>query len=161
MIGAGGTVALSFSARLTGPTAVPASVSIYRAIPGWNTAAVVSGVVGNAVEGTSAFEARRQATVAANGAGFLPAIAGAVAIVPGVLDFYVTENSTGFPATIGGVTVAANSIFVCVAGGASADIAQAIWTKKNPGCGYTGSTSVTVYDSNSGYSAPLPSYVVK
>lgn len=161
VIGAGGTVALSFSARLTGPTAVPASVSIYRAIPGWNTAAVVSGVVGNAVEGTSAFEARRQATVAANGAGFLPAIAGAVAIVPGVLDFYATENSTGFAATIGGVTVAANSIFVCVAGGASADIAQAIWTKKNPGCGYTGSTSVTVYDSNSGYSAPLPSYVVK
>ena len=98
--------------------------------------------------------------MAANGAGFLPAVAGAVAAVSGVLAYYVTENYTGSPVTVGGVTLAANSLYVCVAGGAQADVAYAIWTKKNPGCGYTGNTTVTVYDTNSGYSPPYPSYSV-
>ncbi len=81
--------------------------------------------------------------------------------VPGVIDAYVTENATGSPVTIGDVTLAAHSLYVCVAGAPLASaIGQAIWTKKNPGCAYNGSTSVTVYDSNSGYSPPYPSYVV-
>jgi hypothetical protein len=155
-----GTITLAFSAVQVGPLAVPASVSIYQAIPGWNTVSVVSGVVGNVVESASAFEARREATIAANGAGFLPAIIGAVAAVPGVLDYYATENYTGSPVTTGGVTLAANSLYVCVAGGAAAAVAQAIWTKKNPGCAYNGNTTVTVYDTNSGYSPPYPSYSV-
>jgi len=159
-IPSGGSITLSFASVPTGPITVPASVSIYRAIPGWNTATVVSGVVGNLVESRAAFEARREATVAANGAGFLPAIAGSIAKLPGVIDWYVTENYTGSPATIGGVTLAANSLYVCVTGGTSASIAQAIWTKKNPGCAYTGNTTVTVYDTNSGYSSPYPSYSV-
>ena len=160
-IGSGGSVTLSFSSQIQAPIPVPGSVTIYQAIPGWDTAMVVSGVVGNLTEDRAAFEARRQATVAANGAGFLPAIGGAVAKVAGVLDYYVTENPTGSPVTTLGVTLAANSLYVCVEGGTSADVAQAIWTKKNPGCSYTGGTSVTVVDSNSGYSYPYPSYVVK
>ena len=159
-IPASGTITLSFAAVNAGPLAVPSSVAIYQSIPGWNTATLVSGVVGNAVESRAAFEMRRQNSVAANGAGFLPAIAGAVAAVSGVLDYYVTENDTGSPVTVGGVTLAANSLYVCVEGGASAAVAQAIWTKKNPGCAYTGNTSVTVYDTNSGYSPPYPSYTV-
>ena len=155
-----GTITLSFASMDMGPIPVPATVAIYQSIPGWNTVAVVSGVLGNVVEGRAAFEARRQATVAANGAGFLPAIAGAVAKVPGVIDYYVTENFTGSPVTVGDVTLVANSLYVCVAGGAAAAVAQAIWTKKNPGCNYTGNTSVTVYDTNSGYSPPYPSYTV-
>ncbi len=159
-IASSGNVTLAFAAQIAGPLAVPAQVAIYQSIPGWNTAAVVSGVVGNVVEGRAAFEARRKASVAANGAGFLPAVAGAVAGVPGVIDYYVTENYTNAAVTTGGVTIAANSLYVCVAGGASAAVAQAIWTKKNPGCGYTGNTTVTVYDTNSGYSPPYPSYPV-
>ena len=156
----GGSITLAFSAVITGPLAVPATVAIYQAIPGWNTVSVVSGVLGDVVESTAAFEALRQATIAANGAGSLPNIAGAVATVPGVIDYYATENYTGSPVTVGGVTLAANSLYVCVAGGAAAAVAQAIWTKKPPGCAYTGNTTVTVYDSNSGYSVPYPSYSV-
>ena len=155
-----GTTVVPFASQTAGPVPVPATVAIYQSVPGWNTVAVASGVVGNLVESTSAFEARRAASVAANGAGFLPAIRGAVAAVSGVLDYYVTENYTGSPVTVGGVTLAANSLYVCVAGGAQADVAYAIWTKKNPGCGYTGNTTVTVYDTNSGYSPPYPSYSV-
>ncbi|MDR3533951.1 MAG: baseplate J/gp47 family protein [Rhodopila sp.] len=155
-----GTMTLSFAAQVPGPLAVPASVSIYQAIPGWNTVSVVSGVVGNNVETRQAFEARRQATVAANAVGTLAAIAGQVAKVPGVIDYYVTENYTSSPVTVGGVTLNANSVYVCVAGGAANDVAMAIWRKKPPGCNYTGNTTVVVTDTNDGYQIPYPSYNV-
>ena len=155
-----GTGTATFAAQVTGPIPVPDAVSIYQAIPGWDTVAVSSGAAGINVESRAAFEARREATVAANGAGFLPTIRGIVLKVPGVLDAYVTENDTASPVTVGGVTLNANSLYVCVAGGASADVAQAIWTKKNPGCAYTGNTTVVVQDTNSGYSPPFPSYSV-
>jgi hypothetical protein len=72
----------------------------------------------------------------------------------------VTENDSASPATIGGVTLAANSIYVAVVGGESAAVAQAIWTKKPPGCAYNGNTTVTVYDTSAGYTSPYPSYAV-
>ena len=159
-IPAGGSITLGFAAMVPGPLPVPGSVSIYQAIPGWNTVSVSSGVVGQNTETRAEFEARRQLSVAANGAGFLPTIQGAVLAVPGVIECYVTENPTGSPVTVQGVSLAAHSLYVCVAGGASADIAQAIWSKKNPGCAYTGNTSVTVYDTSPGYSPPYPSYTV-
>lgn len=159
-IDAGGTVTLSFAAQITGPTAIPAQVGIYQAIPGWNTATVDSGVVGRDVESRADFEFRRAQSVAKNGAGFLPTILGNVLSVSGVIDAYVTENYTGAPVVVGGVTLAANSLYVCVAGGAAQDIGDAIWLKKNPGCAYTGDTSITVQDTNSGYSPPYPEYTV-
>lgn len=155
-----GTITLSFAAAVPGPLAVPASVRIYQSVPGWNTATLVSGVVGGAVESRAAFEARRAASVAANGAGFNPAVLGAILGLAGVIDAYVIDNPLGTTAIVGGVTLNANSLYVCVAGGAAQDIAQTIWVKKNPGCGYTGNTTETVYDSNSGYSPPYPSYPV-
>jgi hypothetical protein len=82
----------------------------------------------------------------------------------------VTENTTtgtitiggtvNGTATIGGVVLLPNSIYVSVAGGSPASVATAIWSKKAPGCGYNGNTTITVFDANSGYNAPLPSYQV-
>ena len=155
-----GYATTSFAAQQTGPIPVPATVTIYQSVPNWNTATVVSGVVGTNVESRAAFEARRSASVAANGSGFPAALAGAVASVPGVLDYYVYDNATNGAVTVGGVSIAANSIYVCVYGGASSAVAGAIWAKKSPGCSYTGNTSITVYDTNSGYSPPYPAYTV-
>src|SRR6185312_16499588 len=39
--------------------------------------------------------------------------------------------------------------------------AKAMWTKKSPGCGYNGNTTVTVTDDNPVYSPPQPTYEVK
>lgn len=156
-----GTITLAFASVLLAPVPVPPTVSIYQTISLWNTATVISGVVGSLVETRSAFETRREATVAANGAGFLNAISGAVAKVPGVIDYYATENDTASPVTVQGVSIAAYSIYVAVAGGAAANVAQALFTKKNPGPPYTGNTSFSVYDTNSGYSMPYPGpYVI-
>jgi len=99
-------------------------------------------------------------SVAANSRGSVQAIQGTVLQVTGVLDAYTTENSSGAPVTIGGVTLAPNSLYCAVVGGADADVAHAIWSKKAPGCAYNGNTTVVVQDTSSGYNPPYPSYNV-
>ena len=163
-IPSGGTVAVSFACTATGPIPCPAgSVNmIYRTVPGWDTITnPLDGAIGVDVESRADFEFRRQASVASNALGIIPAIKGNVLAVPNVLDAYVTDNSTGSPVTIQGVTIAANSLYVCVAGGDPLAVATAIWRKKMPGCAYTGGTTQTVTDSNSGYGPPYPTYTVK
>lgn len=159
-IPAGGSITLPFAALVPGPTDVPEEVTIYQAIPGWDSAAVTSGVVGQNTESRTQFESRRRQSVSKNSAGMLSSVLGAVLAVPGVLDAYVTENVSNSPATIGGVLLAANSLYVAAVGGSAQDVAEAIWSKKAPGCAYNGNTQVTVLDENSGYSPPFPSYEV-
>jgi hypothetical protein len=162
-IPSGGTITLTFACVTPGPIPCPPNslTTIYRAIPGWDAITnPTEGVLGRLVESRAEFEARRAASVALNATGTLPAIKATVLNVPGVLDAYATENPTGSSVTIGGVSVAAHSLYVSVVGGANADVAAAIWRKKNPGCAYNGNTTVTVVDDNSGYSPPYPSYSV-
>jgi uncharacterized phage protein gp47/JayE len=156
-----GTLSLAFQAATPGPTPCPANTltKIYQTLPGWDTITnPAAGVIGALVESRSAFEARRSASVAANAQGSLVSVLGAVLSVPDVLDAYVTENTGGTPTTVGGVTLAANSLYVAVAGGAPTAIGQAIWSKKAPGCGYNGNTSVLVQDTS--YAPPCPTYTV-
>jgi hypothetical protein len=156
VIGAGGSVTLQFNAVVPGPTAVPVSVSIYGAIPGWDSATVQSGVTGQSIEGRSAFESRRQASVAGNSFGAIGSILGAVSQVPNVTDFFGINNNSAAPLNVYGVTVPAYSIFISVAGGTSTAVAQAIFSKKGAGAPMAGNTTVTVYDSNPLYTAPIP-----
>ena len=158
-IPAGGSITLPFAAQVPGPTAVPTGVSIFQAIPGWDSATVISGAVGNNSESRGAFEQRRQQSVAANAKGSPAAVLGAVLSVAGVTDAFVTENPTGAPVTLGGFTLAANSLYVAAVGGIDAAVAKAIWSKKAPGCNYNGNTTVTVLDDQSGYTTP-PAYQV-
>lgn len=159
----GGSATLTFANNVPGPIPCPAGTltTIYRSIPGWDTITnAADGILGNDTESAADFEARRAASVAVNALGTIPSVLGAVLNVTGVLDAYVTDNSSGSPVTIGGFTLAANSLYVAAVGGAQIDIATAIWSKKQPGCNYNGNTTVTVLDSRSGYSAPFPSYQV-
>lgn len=160
----GGSVVLNFACNVVGPVACPQNSlnSIYQAIFGWNTINNLDdGVIGADTESRQAFEIRRAASVAQNSNGSLPSIRGAVLSVSGVLDAYVTENDTNAPLTRGGVLLAANSLYVAVVGGAAQDVAQAIWSRKAPGCSYNGNTTEVVLDQRSGYSPPYPSYNVK
>ena len=154
----GGSLTLQFNAVVPGPTGVPLTnnVSIYQTIPGWDAVSVVSGVIGQNVEGRSAFETRRQASVAGNSFGALGSILGAVSLVPNVTDFYGINNSNSAPLTTQGVTIPAYSIYICVAGGTPQAVANAIFSKKGAGAPMAGNTTVTVYDSNPLYSSPIP-----
>lgn len=158
-----GTAQLEFQAVTTGPIACPAGAlnTIYRVIPGWDSITNASdGVAGRNVETRAEFETRRQATIAANSNGMLQSVRGKVLNVPGVVDCYAYENDTASPVTYRGVSVAAKSIYICAYGGTDADVAQAIYSKKMPGCGCTGSTTVAVEDRSEGYTAPYPTYNV-
>jgi hypothetical protein len=158
-----GNITLTFECSTDGPIPCPAGslTTIFRSIPGWDSITnPTDGVLGRVVEGRAEFERRRSASVALNARGSLPSVRGAVLSVADILDAYVTENTASSPVTIRGVSVAAKSLYVSAVGGIDSDVAQAIWSKKAPGCGYNGNTTVTVFDSNSGYSPPLPSYAV-
>lgn len=159
-----GTATVTFQATKTGPIACPAGslTTIYRVQAGWDTVTnPADGILGRATETRAEFEARRSASVAINATGILPAMRAAVLNTSGVTDAYVTENNTSSTATIGGVSVLANSLYVCAQGGTDAAVAKAIWTKKSGGCNYTGSTTVAVQDTGNGYTTPYPSYNVK
>lgn len=69
-------------------------------------------------------------------------------------------SSEAMISAMGGIQLAPHSIYVAVVGGAAQDIGNAIWSKKAPGCGYNGNTTVTVYDQSPGYAPPYPSYNV-
>lgn len=161
-IGSGGTVSVEFQNVVTGPTACPTGtlIQIYQAIPGWDAITNLSdGVVGAYVESQAAFALRRAATVAANSQGAGPSVYGAVFEVPDVIDVYYTENDTNVPVSMGSTNyvLAPYSMYVGVVGGLAADIAQAIYLKKSPGCNMNGNTTVVVTDT-SGYQTPIPTY---
>jgi hypothetical protein len=158
----GGSIDLTFACVTTGPIACPAGslAKIFQAINGWDSITNVDdGVIGSNVESRADFENRRRQSVALNSKGAVPSVRGAVLSVANILDAYVTDNGLPTPVTIRGVVVAANSLYVCAAGGAAQDIANAIWTKKSPGCNYNGDTTITVNDTD-GYTPPYPSFQV-
>lgn len=165
-IGVSGNVTLPFAAVTPGPIPCPPgaiSGAPYRAIIGWDSATNVSaGITGSLVETRADFEYRRKNSVALNGKGTLPSIYANVFDVEGVNDVYVAENVTGAPITVGSTNypLVAHSIVVSVTGGLAADVAKAIWYRKDVGADYNGNTTVVVSD-DSGYSYPYPTYNVK
>lgn len=160
----GGSISLSFQCNVTGPIQCPAGTlnTIYQAIPGWDSINnPADGVIGNNVETRAAFETRRAQSVALNSVGSLPSILGAVLTVADVIDAFVTENENSVPTTVGDYTLLPNSLYVAVVGGDATAVAQAIWSKKAPGCAYNGNTVVSVEDTNPLYTPPYPTYSVK
>lgn len=160
-----GTITLPFANIVDGPIACPSNslTKIYRAIIGWdkiNNSAV--GIVGADVESRADFAYRRQQSVALNARGSIQAIYANVFNVADVIDVYATENVNNTVINVGATNyaLAPHSLYVAVSGGLAADVAKAIWVKKDSGCDYNGNTSVTVVD-DSGYSMPYPSYEVK
>lgn len=157
-----GTITLPFANVVVGPIACPENTltTIYQAIPGWDTVNNPDdGVVGANVETAAEFRVRRDQSVALNGKGSLPSIYAAVFDVPGVIDVYATENVTGSAIVVGSTnySLLPHSVYVAVTGGLAADVANAIWIKKNEGSDMNGNTTVVVAD-ESGYSFPQPVY---
>jgi len=76
------------------------------------------------------------------------------------LNISQTLSSAAMTSAVGGVRLAANSIYVAAYGGAASDVGTAILRKKNPGCNYNGNTTVSVQDTNPAYGTTFPSYAV-
>lgn len=164
-IGVTGTVNAEFQNIQTGPIPCAAGTltQVYQAVPGWDAITnAADGTLGNNVESRADFEYRRKNSVALNGKGTPSAIYAEVFALPGVLDVYVKDNPSGETVLTGPTNypLLPHSVYVAAVGGTDADVAAAIWRKKDVGCDYNGNTSVTVTD-ESGYNYPQPTYVVK
>jgi len=160
----GGSISCQFANVVDGPIPCPATTlnAIYRAIPGWDAINNVSGgVLGQNVETQAAFAYRRAQSVALNAQGSLQAVYAAVFDVEDVDDVYVFENFTNGTILVGSTDypLVAHSLLVSVVGGTDTDVANAIFTKKSPGCDMNGNTPVVVFDT-SGYDPPFPQYPI-
>ena len=78
----------------------------------------------------------------------------------GTYNLSVVQNVTATTFQIGGFQLAPNSVYCCVAGGASSAIAAAIFSKKQPGCGLQGNTPIVVYDTSAPYLPPGIPYTI-
>jgi len=164
-IASSGSAVGQFQCLTTGPIAceIGTLTTIYKAISGWESITnATAGVPGVNEESRADFELRRQNSVGVNALNSIQSVLAAVLAVPNVIDAYVTDNSTSGTVNTGPTNfpIVANSIYVAVAGGAAADVAKAIWSKKSLGCAYNGSTTYTYTDSSTGV-LPYPTYTVK
>jgi uncharacterized phage protein gp47/JayE len=98
--------------------------------------------VGRAEETDAALRIRRANSVALPSKGWYQGLLAALIDVEGVTQAIVFENETNTNPDTNGVP--AHSIWCVVAGGANADVAAAIYVKKNAGCGMKGSVSVQI-----------------
>lgn len=114
-----------------------------------------AGVNGYVEESDAEMAKRMVATgYAGRGRGTLMAIVSAVSNVNGVYGISFYENDTSNSITWQGKTLVRNSIYLCVAGGADGDIAQAIAITKTNGCSTNGSVQIHFNDpDNTDYSA--------
>lgn len=93
-------------------------------------------------ESDAALKLRRQISVSLASQGYLQGLLAALENINGVTAAFVYENTTGIT---DGDLIPGHSIWVITSGsGAPADIAQAIYTKRNAGCGMKGDQSYTI-----------------
>lgn len=144
-IPASGNITLQFQSAALGEIPAPANTvnRIYRQIQGWDTVSnPAAGVLGTNQESRSDYENRRKNSLALYATGSREAVYSRVFNVPNVTDVVVVENDSSESATIQGVTLVRNSIYVIVNGGDNTEIAQAIRNSKSGGCATNGEISV-------------------
>ncbi len=143
---AAGTHVLTFraatpGAQLTVPNTITVPVTIILGVTSVNNPTTYT-TLGVNEETDAQLRVRRQRSVSLASQGYLSGLLAALENIDGVTSAFVYENTTG---VTDADSVPGHSIWVIVAGtGAVADIAQAIYTKRNAGCGMFGVESYTV-----------------
>lgn len=150
-----GIATIVFKAVETGSVPVLAGTvnNIINKVYGWDTVNnTADGIIGQSIESDNDLRDDRTSLLSFYGSASIGSIYALIKDgVAGVADVYVTENNTGAPITIQGVTLVANSIYIAVIGGADVDIAKAIYTKKCPGVNMNGNTTTNYLDPNLNY----------
>lgn len=159
-IGINGTATVDFESVEEGPISCPqyALARVSGSVLGWETVSNSSaGAVGTSNPSDMQIRNLRNNSLGLQGQGLSYAVTSAVNVVPGVIGPCVyRENDTTSSKVINGITVAANSIYVCVQGGDNTAVANAIFNAKGGGCGYTaGAVTVNITDPNSGQFCPV------
>lgn len=128
-------------AVLTVPNTITNPVTIVLGVDSINNPTTYS-TLGLNEETDQQLKIRRQKSVALASQGYLSGLIAALENINGVTFAFVEENTTG---STNGDGVPGHSIWAIVAGsGTDAEIAQAIYDKRNAGCGMFGSVSYDV-----------------
>lgn len=146
LIGSPGTDSYAFQAAqpgavLTVPNTITIPVTIVLGVVSINNPTTYT-TLGLNEESDAVLKVRRQKSVSLASQGYLAGLLAALENINGVTSAFVYENTTDSPDIDG---VPGHSIWVIVAGsGAAADIANAIYTKRNAGAGMFGGTSYVI-----------------
>lgn len=128
-------------AQLTTPNTITIPVTIVLGVVSVNNPTTYT-TLGVNEESDAALKIRRQKSVSLASQGYLSGLLAALENIPGVTSAFVYENNTSITDVDG---VPGHTIWVIVAGsGSAANIAQAIYTKRNAGCGMFGTISFNV-----------------
>lgn len=152
-IGADGTAEGVFYCTDEGPISAGANTlsRIVTQVAGWDTANNDEAAIpGSLAESRGSFESRRYNSVALNSRGTIASVYARIMQLDGVISAYVTENKTSNTKVVDGVTLRPHSVFCCVLGGESEDIARALYNTVSAGCDYTGNTELSYTDPDTG-----------
>jgi len=168
---AGGTAPVIFQSLVAGsaPAAGVNDLRIYQQVPNWIAVSnSAPSSPGTDTETRVEFETRRAASVQIGGVGQAANVRAAIANVTGVTDLFIYNNGGDAAITYGTTSypIPAHSLAISVTGGANADVAAAINSKLDCGCGMSTSaglgTLVTVNVQDTvNYVAPYPTYPVR
>ena len=143
-----------FYCQQTGPIALAANqltnivASTTTGIVGWETITnPTTAELGQEVESDFSYQNRIINSIF-TGTALFGNYASACYKVSGVNDVYTYDNPSGTALQLDNITIPPHSVYVCVDGGNSEDVAMALYKTKSAGAGWTGNTSVTVTDSN-------------
>ena len=115
-------------------------------VNGWETITnTAPATVGSALESDTSLKARLLASIF-SGSALFGNYASACYRVDGVLDVYTYDNPNEYELILDNITIPPHSVYVCVNGGNSKDVAYALYEVKSAGCGWCGDTTVTVTD---------------
>lgn len=145
VIAGAGTYSYAFRAKNNGkvetvPNTITTPVTIVLGVVSVNNPSVAI-YTGIDEETDAALRIRRQKSVSISSKGYLEGLLAALLNINGVTSAFVYENNTGTTDIDG---IPSHSIWAIVSGGADADIAQAIYQKRNAGCGMRGAESVVI-----------------
>ncbi len=132
-------------AQLTVPNTITTPVTVVLGVTSVNNPTTYT-TLGINEETDAALRVRRQQSVSLASQGYLPSLVAALENITGVTGAFVYENNSGSTNSDG---VPAHSIWVIVGGSpADSDVANAIYQKRNAGCGLFGSTSYNITQIN-------------
>ncbi|MGJ7259879.1 baseplate J/gp47 family protein [Morganella morganii] len=153
IIGKDGKITGDMRAVETGPVECPAGKlnTVASSVLGWETVSnPTSAVLGRVAESDLQSRRRRKLTLAKNTVSVGEAITSALYELEGVRSLAYRENYTDTPMSLDGVTLVPHSVYVCVEGGESGEIARALLRTKTIGAAFNGSEEVEVPEPVSG-----------
>jgi hypothetical protein len=141
-----GTYVYAFQAVVPGailsvPNTITVPVSVVLGVASVNNPTTFT-TLGLNEESDADLKIRRQKSVSLSSQGYLAGLLAALENITGIVSAFVYENTTG---STDGDGIPSHSIWVIVSGAASpAAIANAIYTKRNAGCGMKGTQTFNV-----------------